>query len=96
MIVLHTKSSSTRSMRSQAICASPPVFGDFVTDEQNKRLLLDHILLSPRLTRPGGLRKVDGSGTVHHAEFDAQVVNGGAQREDRPSDHRPVSVELEY
>jgi hypothetical protein len=33
---------------------------------------------------------------LRHAEYDAQVVNNGQNREDRPSDHRPVSVELEY
>jgi hypothetical protein len=42
------------------------------------------------------LAKVAGSGAVRHTEYDAQVVNGGANREDRPSDHRPVSVTLEY
>src|SRR6266540_877258 len=71
------------------------VFDDFVTDEKDKHVLLDHILLSPGLTQ-GGLKKVPDSGRVRHAEYDAQVVNGGANREDRPSDHRPVSVELEY
>jgi endonuclease/exonuclease/phosphatase family metal-dependent hydrolase len=71
------------------------VFDDFVTGEQNKHLLLDHILLSPGLKR-GGLKKVSKSGRVRHAEYDAQVVNNRQNREDRPSDHRPVSVELEY
>jgi hypothetical protein len=71
------------------------VFDDFVTGEQNKRVLLDHILLSPGLRR-GGLKKVAKSGRVRHAEYDARVINSGQNREDRPSDHRPVSVELEY
>jgi len=71
------------------------VFDDFVTEEKSKHVLLDHILLSPGL-RHGGLKKVAKSGRVRHAEYDAQVVNGGANREDRPSDHRPVSVELSY
>jgi endonuclease/exonuclease/phosphatase family metal-dependent hydrolase len=71
------------------------VFDDFVTGEQNKHVLLDHILLSPGLNRRG-LKKVAKSGRVRHAEYDAQVINSGQNREDRPSDHRPVSVELEY
>jgi endonuclease/exonuclease/phosphatase family metal-dependent hydrolase len=71
------------------------VFDDFVTGEQDKHVLLDHILLSPGL-RHVPLKKVSGSGRIRHAEYDTQVVNGGANREDRPSDHRPVSVELEY
>ena len=73
------------------------IFDDFVTNEKDKHLLLDHILLSPGLAGGGaGLRQVKGSGRVRHAEYDAEVANGGANREDRPSDHRPVSVELEY
>ena len=72
------------------------VFDDYVTNEKDKHVLLDHILLSPGLSSGGGLERVAGSGRVRHAEYDAQVVNNGANREDRPSDHRPVSVELEY
>jgi endonuclease/exonuclease/phosphatase family metal-dependent hydrolase len=72
------------------------IFDDFVTGENAKHLLLDHILLSPGLGSGGGLRKVANSGTVHHAEYDAQTVNQGLNREDRPSDHRPVSVQLQY
>jgi endonuclease/exonuclease/phosphatase family metal-dependent hydrolase len=70
-------------------------FEDFVPVRERRRLLLDHILLSPGLSRPGVLHRVDGSGAVRHAEYDAQVVNNGARRQDRPSDHRPVSVDLE-
>ena len=72
------------------------VFDDFVTNEHDKHLLLDHILLSPGLSGTTGLRKVPGSGTVHHAEYDANTVNQGKNREDRPSDHRPVSVQLQF
>jgi endonuclease/exonuclease/phosphatase family metal-dependent hydrolase len=71
------------------------VFDDYVTEEKDKHVLLDHILLSPGL-RHVPLKKVTKSGRVRHDEYDAQVVNNGANREDRPSDHRPVSVELEY
>jgi hypothetical protein len=71
------------------------VFDDFVTAEKNKHVLLDHILLSPGLQH-GKLKKVAKSGRVRHAEYDAEVVDNGKNREDRPSDHRPVSVELSY
>jgi hypothetical protein len=70
------------------------VFDDFVTGEKNKQVLLDHILLSPGLGH-GALKKVPDSGRVRHAaEYDAEVANNGVNREDRPSDHRPVSVQL--
>jgi hypothetical protein len=72
-------------------------FDDFVENVNGKRLLLDHVLLSPALARSSsGLRRVAGSGTIHHAEFEALLENGGARRDERPSDHRPVSVLLEF
>lgn len=70
------------------------VFDDFVTGEKDRQLLLDHLLVSPGLTRRRGLRRVDGSGTVHHAEWSAQTTSKGSKRDQRPSDHRPVSVVL--
>lgn len=73
------------------------VFDDFVpTLVKNKKLLLDHILLSPGFNGSTGLRRKLGSGKIHHAEYDAQLKNKGKKREDRPSDHRPVSVLIEY
>jgi endonuclease/exonuclease/phosphatase family metal-dependent hydrolase len=69
------------------------IFDDFVANEPNKHVLLDHMLVSPGLAS-GALQRVAGSGKVRHLEYDAQVVNDGRNRDDRPSDHRPVSVEL--
>jgi endonuclease/exonuclease/phosphatase family metal-dependent hydrolase len=71
------------------------VFDDFVEAVPNRRLLLDHLLASPGL-RAGGLRRVAGSGRVCHQEYEAQLANGGARRDERPCDHRPVSVELRW
>jgi endonuclease/exonuclease/phosphatase family metal-dependent hydrolase len=73
------------------------VFDDFVENVKDRKLLLDHILLSPGIADGGsGVHKVAGSGTVFHAAYDAQTVNHGVNREDRPSDHRPVGVTLEF
>jgi hypothetical protein len=73
------------------------VFDDFVpTLQKDKRLLLDHILLAPAFRTSTGLRRKAGSGTIHHAEYEALLENGGRKREDRPTDHRPVSVVLQY
>ncbi len=72
------------------------VFDDFVENVPGKHLLLDHILLSPALSGAAGLRRIPGSGAVHHAEYNGLVVHGGVKREDRPADHRPVSVRLTY
>ena len=73
------------------------IFDDFVpTLQKGKKLLLDHILLSPGFDSASGLQRKRGSGTIHHIEYEAQLKNKGKKREDRPSDHRPVSVLLEY
>jgi endonuclease/exonuclease/phosphatase family metal-dependent hydrolase len=73
------------------------VFDDFVEAVPGKRLLLDHILLSPALAKSGtGLRRVAHSGTIHHQEFESLLEDGGARRDGRPSDHRPVSVRLKF
>jgi hypothetical protein len=71
------------------------VFDDFVTDEQNKQLLLDHILLAPVFTTAEStLTKVAGSGLVAHDAWTDQVQGGGQRRDQRPTDHRPVTVRL--
>jgi hypothetical protein len=73
------------------------VFDDFVTNEPNKQLLLDHILLSPTFTTIGAaLAKKPGSGTVEHAAWQNHVEGDGARRDQRPTDHRPVTVTLTH
>lgn len=73
------------------------VFDDFVTEEPNKRLLLDHILLSPTLTAANGvLTKVPGSGRIEHDAWAAQVDGDGIRRDQRATDHRPAAVVLTY
>ncbi len=59
------------------------------------RVLLDHMMLSPGFMIGSGLRK-SGNGLIEHVAYEANVVQGGARRQDRPSDHRPVSVTLAY
>jgi endonuclease/exonuclease/phosphatase family metal-dependent hydrolase len=71
------------------------VFDDYVEGVANKHLLLDHVLLSPAFEH-GPLRRIKNSGRVRHAEYDAQVVQADGGRDQRPSDHRPVSVRLRY
>jgi hypothetical protein len=73
------------------------VFDDFVTEESNKRLLLDHILLSPAMIGANGvLTKVPGSGRVEHDAWAAQVAGNGTRRDQRATDHRPATVLLTY
>ena len=71
------------------------VFDDYVTDEKDKELLLDHIMCAPGLSRRGApLRRATGSGTIEHTAWAQHVTNGGERRDHRATDHRPVSVVL--
>lgn len=63
------------------------VFDDFIADVSNRRILLDHILVSP------GLYWDITDGTVEHTVFDEQTKPSAAgNRERMPSDHRPQSI----
>lgn len=70
-----------------------PLEGGAVVEE-----LIDHVLVSPEIWQAGGAFAVKpGSCQVEmaaYAQFDA--TNSQRKRGDRPSDHRPVSVVLEY
>ena len=65
-------------------------FDDFVENIMDKPLMLDHVGLSPALA------KWRVKARVAHHEFDAQAMpKARNERERLPSDHRPISVELE-
>jgi hypothetical protein len=73
------------------------IFDDFVSDEINKKLLLDHILYSPNIdTSSGAFQIKSGSGQVDHKIFDDQTSNINGKRDERPSDHKPISMILKY
>jgi hypothetical protein len=59
------------------------------------RVLLDHILYSKNVATQGPLRFQAGSARIESAAFDAAVARGGKTRDDRPSDHRPLSASFE-
>jgi len=63
---------------------------------ERKRILLDHILLSPgMLTADGDFHYRAGSGRVEHDAWNANLGSDpDTVRDDRPSDHRPVSCEI--
>ena len=66
------------------------IFDDFVEGIQNKKILLDHIAVSPALSD-----KINNSG-INHTEYEAAIDNtaGISERQKYPSDHRPVFVEM--
>ncbi len=65
------------------------IFDDFVDQVPNRRILLDHILVAPAIRPRVSLAR------VAHEEFDqACGSDWRTQRQNRPSDHRPVVVEF--
>ncbi|MBL3607628.1 endonuclease/exonuclease/phosphatase family protein [Rhodovulum sulfidophilum] len=63
-------------------------FDDFVDEVTDRPLLLDHFAISPGLTP-----WVQAAGIGHDA-YEAGLTGAGAARVDRPSDHRPIWVEI--
>lgn len=59
------------------------------------RELIDHILVTPALHKPGfWLRLKKGKARVAHDVWKAQVTGTGAKGDDRPSDHIPLVAEF--
>jgi endonuclease/exonuclease/phosphatase family metal-dependent hydrolase len=71
------------------------VFDDFVTEEPQKRILLDHIVLSPAMASSAGVRKAPGSGRIEHDAWAARRTGDGVRRDERATDHRPATVVVE-
>jgi endonuclease/exonuclease/phosphatase family metal-dependent hydrolase len=71
------------------------VFDDFVTEEPQKQILLDHIILSPGMASGAGVRKVPGSGRIEHDAWAARRTGNGERRDERATDHRPATVVVE-
>lgn len=61
-------------------------FNDFVDDKPSKRCLLDHIFLSPNL-----FQATSKAGIAHQL---MEQNSSGRERQDRPSDHRPVFADM--
>ncbi|MFD1343585.1 endonuclease/exonuclease/phosphatase family protein [Litorisediminicola beolgyonensis] len=63
-------------------------FDDFVDDVADRPLLLDHVVVSPGLVS----HVLDGG--IAHEAFEAEIEGDGEPRQKRPSDHRPIWVEI--
>lgn len=66
-------------------------FRDPANGGRNTRVLLDHMIFSPACHNGGKVCFIKHSGRIEHAAFDKQVANKGKSRDDRPSDHKPLS-----
>lgn len=63
-------------------------FDDFVDGVMDRPLLLDHFAVSP------GLKDRVMDAGIGHAAFEAEIEGSGADRAKRPSDHRPIWLDL--
>lgn len=63
-------------------------FDDFVDEINDRPLLLDHFAVSP------GLKDWVRDAGIGHDAYESQLEGDGRQRTERPSDHRPIWLEL--
>jgi endonuclease/exonuclease/phosphatase family metal-dependent hydrolase len=67
-------------------------FRDATAAGKKTRVLLDHILFSPACYEGGRFCYVRDSGKIEHEAYDAHVIKRGDSRDERPSDHKPLSA----
>lgn len=68
-------------------------FNDFVTGERNKKILLDHVMFTQALVNwKLNVTVEPNSGYIEHEVHD--LVNSLLNRNQKTSDHKPVSIEL--
>jgi len=67
-------------------------FKDPAAGGKNTRVLLDHMIFSPACYDGGRVCFVKDSGHVEHKAYDKHVVKSGKSRDERPSDHKPLSA----
>lgn len=67
-------------------------FKDPAAGGKNARVLLDHMIFSPACYDGGRIRFIKDSGRVEHGAYDGHVLKKGKSRDERPSDHKPLSA----
>lgn len=67
-------------------------FRDATNQGKPTRVLLDHMVYSPKCHEGGSLCYVRDSGQIEHAAYDKYIVKRGKTRDERPSDHKPLSA----
>lgn len=72
-------------------------FNDATQDGKKVKVLLDHIMVTSGIKgTKAPIRLVKGSGFIEHEVFERHVKNSGNARDERPSDHIPVSAKFRY
>jgi hypothetical protein len=70
-------------------------FRDAANKGKKTRVLLDHMLYSPRCHEGGNICFVPDSGCIERELYNEHVSGRGASRDDRPSDHIPLTAKFE-
>ena len=72
-------------------------FKDPTQDDKLVKVLLDHIMVTTSIRHGGAAFRIrTRDGKIEHEAFEAQVKNSGNRRNERPSDHIPVTTFLHY
>jgi len=72
-------------------------FRDATQGGKKTKVMLDHIMVSTAIKGRGApIKLVKGSGRIEHKIYEANVKNSGNKKNERPSDHRPVSAKFKY
>lgn len=72
-------------------------FSDPTQDGKEVKVMLDHILMTTDIYKgETELSLTMGQGIIEHAVYEGELVNNGKKRDDRPSDHRPISACLSF
>jgi len=72
-------------------------FSDPTRGGKLTKVLLDHILVTTSIYRGEANLQLDRTkGKIEHNVYENQLDNNGKTRDDRPSDHRPVSAVFQF
>ena len=72
-------------------------FSDPTREGKLTKVLLDHILVTTAIYKgEANLKLSQRRGKIEHTVYEGQLDNNGKNRDDRPSDHRPVSAVFQF
>ena len=72
-------------------------FTSFLDPDVSPKVLLDHMLVSPGMIKPhDSVKFKKDSEKIEHEIYQNLLIENGKTIENRPSDHRPASIIVEY
>ena len=73
-------------------------FKDPTQDGKRVKVMLDHILVTSSVQsgKKSPIKLIKNSGEIEHDAYENHLKNTGRKRDERPSDHRPVSARFKF